>query len=249
MPLTDAPIGVSLSVNRIADNDFAGRIARLGLYEGSQLMRLNESVAVYPVKVRGLKGDAVISGWLAGRVVIHLDDDRRLPLLECAPGDAGHVEGITGQEIVEDSLKELGIVENDRIVFVRRLPPMTYSFSVAGKGKAQMNESLAAHVLGDTPGGQAQFSSVGAGEVFTVRRILAGEDAEATLASLNVQPGAELTLLGVSASHDLHFSDHCPVACVTKDGLRLYFHEQDAAGIYVSAQRAPSPHVRRLFGS
>lgn len=249
-PLAQAPIGTSLVVARIAGEAFAARMARLGLYEGIRLMRLDENIAVGPVKVRGLKGDAILSGGLAEHVVIHLDDDRRLPLPECAPRDSGHVEGITGQTDVEDSLRELGIVEGDRIEFVRRIPPMLYTFTVNGKGKHQMDENTAAHLLGDTPERQAQFSSVGIGEVFTVRRILPGEQADTTLASLQVRPGAELVLIAVAISQPLGPAHENPVACMTKSGMRLYFHTEDAEAIYVQAEtakrgdasgRSPSP--------
>lgn len=240
--LATAPKGVSLCISDITDEAFAGRMARLGLYRGARLMRLDESVTAGPVKVRGSRGDTVLSGWLAGQVVIHLDDDRRIPLLECSPGESGHVEGITGLGDVEESLTELGIAEHDRISFLRRIPPMNYSFYVTGKDKQpvrqkfRMNEFLAAHILGTTSEGPAQFSSVGMGENFTVRRILPGEDAETALASMHVTPGAQLVLESVSISHDMHFTSDAPITFVTKEGLRLYMTETDAARILVNWQ-------------
>lgn len=245
--LVNAPKGVSLSISDIAGEDFAARMARLGLYKGARLMRLDESVTMGPIKVQGSLGNAVLSGWLAGQVVIHLEDGRRIPLPECSPGDSGHVEGITGQDVVEESLRELGIAEHDRIVFLRRIPPMNYAFHVTGEDwqgsrqRFRMNEFLAAHVLGTTEEGPAQFSSVGMGENFTVRRILPGEGAEAALASMNVVPGAQIVLESVSISHDMHFTHHAPVACVTKEGLRLYMTEADAQRIIVSPESGPRP--------
>ena len=247
MTLAQAPVGTSLAVSQIVDSEFASRLSRLGLYQGAKLMRLNKATAIGPAKVRGAKGDAVLSGWLAGQVVIHLDDDRRLPLLECAPGAEGHVEGVSGQAIVEESLRELGIVENDRIEFVRRMPPMNYHVLVNGREHWQLNEGLASHLLGDSASGPAQLSSAGAGEIFTVRRVLAGEDAVEALASMGIVPGSELALEKVSASQELRLSLEGAVACVTKEGVRLYLREQDAAGIYVTAERRPSPQVERLF--
>ncbi len=231
--LAQAPVGVSLCINRIPDEAFASRMERLGLREGTQLMRLSEMVSVSPVKVRGAKGDAVISAWLAGQVVIHLDDGRRIPLPECPPRASGHVEGVTGHDAVESSLYELGIAENDRITVIRRVPPMKYHCTVDGQHGAWMHEGLAAHLIGDTAEGPAQFSSVGVGEEFVVRRILPGDDAVPALASMKVAPGATLVLTSVSVSPDVRFSAVNPVACVTRDGLRLYFREQDAAGILV----------------
>lgn len=234
--LVQAPFGRSLRITRIIGADFSARMSRLGLYEGARLLRINEAAKLGAVKVRTTLGETVLSGWLAGQVVIHLDDDRRVPLLECRSLESGHVEGITGQDIVEDSLRALGITDGDRIQFLRRMPPMAYAFSVRGKGRASMSESMAAHVLGETAAGPRQFSSVGVGEVLTVIRILPGEATPASLASLHVTEGAELTLVNVSASPELGKSADHPVACVTKDGMRLYFREQDAASIIVSAE-------------
>jgi Fe2+ transport system protein FeoA len=234
--LANAPIGVSLVITRIAGQGFAARIARLGLYEGSTLSRNNETVAIGPAKIRGPKGEVTLSGWLAAKVVIHLDDDRRMPLLECAQGDSGHVEGITGHEQVEQSLAALGVVENDRITFLRRLPPMIYKAVVNDKERIQLNEGLAAKLLGDTPSGPAQFCSVGVGETFTVRTILAGEHARETLASLGIREGSRLSLTNVAAGQVLTFSRNKPVVCTTRDGLRLYFQEKDAQHLFVSPQ-------------
>lgn len=246
--LADAPIGRSLRINRIVGTDFAARMARMGLYEGAKLLRLADTSSIGPVKVRGSKGDAVLSGWLAGQVVIHLDDDRRLPLLECRARDSGHVEGVTGQTVVEDSLRELGFAEGDRLEFIRRVPPMAYTYSVNGKGKYSMDESLAAHIVGDTPSGPGQFSSVGVSESFVVRRILPSDHAESTLASLKVTEGAELVLFSVSATQALDSGPEHNIACASRDGMRLYFREQDAMGILVSVEAEPSPQIQRLYG-
>lgn len=241
--LAQAPIGHPLHISRIIGADFSARMSRLGLYEGARLLRINEAAALGPVKVRTAHGEAVLSGWLAGQIVIHLDDNRRVPLLECHPLESGHLEGVTGQDMVEDSLHALGITGGDWLQFLRRMPPMAYAFSVRGKGKARMSESLAAHVLGETADGVRQFSSVGMGEVLTVTRILEGEVASASLAALHVTVGAELMLISVSASPELGRSADHPVACETRDGMRLYFREQDAAAIIVNAEELPERTV------
>ena len=121
--LAAAPVGMPLVMERIVGPEFAARLQRLGLYEGVSLTRLDDSVAVGPAKIRGPHGEVTLGGGMAARVVIHLDNDRRQPLLECSPGDSGHVEGITGHRGVEETLATLGIKEDDRITFLRRLPP------------------------------------------------------------------------------------------------------------------------------
>ena len=239
--LAEAPVGVPLVIARIAGKGFAAHIARLGLYEGTVMTRLDESVAIGPAKICGPRGEVVLSGGLAAKMVIHLDDGRRLPLLECAPGDSGHVEGITGHHVMEEGLAALGVVENDRITFVRRLPPMLYKAVLDDKERIQLNEGLAAKILGDTPSGPAQFCAVGVGETFTVSRILAGAHAGESLASLGIRLGSRLALTQVAAGPVLTFSHLKPIVCSTRDGLRLYFHEKDAEKIQVSPLASGTP--------
>ena len=233
--LAAAPVGVPLVIDRIAGHDFAARMSRLGLYEGAILTRLDDSVAIGPAKIRGPGGEVTLSGWLAAKVIVHRDDDSRLPLLECVPGDSGHVEGITGHQEIEEILAMLGVKENDRITFLRRLPPMLYRAVVDGKERVQINEGMAAKILGDTPSGTAQFCSVGVGERFTVRQILAGAHASESLESLGIRPGVRLELTQVAAGQVVTLSQKTPIVCTTRDGLRLYFQDKDAARIFVEA--------------
>lgn len=234
LTLAAAPVGIPLVVDRIAGQDFAARMARLGLYVGVSLTRFDDSVAIGPAKIRGPGGEVTLGGWLAARVVIHRDDDRRLPLLECAAGESGHVEGLTGHKEIEETLATLGVRENDRIVFLRRLPPMLYRVLVDGRERVQINEGLAAKIYGETPNGPVQFCSAGVGEPFTVQRILAGAHACDSLASLGIRPGSRLSLIQVAAGPVMAFSDRKPIVCSTRDGLRLYFREVDAGKILVT---------------
>ncbi len=233
-PLTNAPLGIPLAVESIVGEGFTERMGRLGVFVGTTLTRLGESVAVEPVKVRGPRGEAVLSGVWAAKMVVHLDDGRRLPLLECKPGESGHVEGITGQDRIVQSMEALGLVENDRITFLRRLPPMAYNALVDGKTRVRLGEGQASKLLGQTPIGQVQFCGVGVGEDFVVTRILTGESARETFETLNIRPGTHLSLVSVQAGQVMRLGRHHPVVCVTNDGLRLYFQEKDADRILVA---------------
>jgi Fe2+ transport system protein FeoA len=236
-PLTKAPLGISMAVYKVVGRGFGERMARLGVFVGTTLTRLGDAVSVSPVKVRGPLGEAVLSGSWAAKMVVHLDDDRRLPLLECSPGETGHVEGVTGQDRVAESMAALGLTENDRITFVRRLPPMAYNALADGTSRVRLGEGMASKLLGQTPSGLVQFCGVGVGEAFTVTEILAGENARQTFESLGVRPGTRLVLQSVTAGQVMRLARHNPVVCVTGDGLRLYFQEKDADRILV----APRP--------
>lgn len=232
--LAEAPIGAMLIIEEIVGLEFASRLSRLGLYAGASIRRLPQETAIGPAKVRGTMGDVTLSGWLAGYIVIHRDDDCRLPLLECEPGATGHVEGISGQTFIEDSLQALGIREGDRITLLRRLPPMLYQATVNGKQNVAINEVMAAHILGETAGEQAQFSSVGKGEIFTVKKILCGEDADVFLAGQGIIPGVELVLSKVSTRQNISIASSTAIACVTSVDLSLFLRERDAECIFVS---------------
>ena len=233
--LAHAPSGISLLLVHITSNGLATRLARLGLFEGARLNRLGETVSIGPVKVKGPKGEIVLGGGLAERVIIHLDEsDRRLPLPECLPHSSGHIEGITGDHTVEKALAVLGLVDNDHITVVRRIPPMTYKVLVDGIHHEQINENLATVLLGDTPTGPTQFCAVGTGEPFVVRHILADQNSRDVLTATHIEPGARLELVSVSSSPVLNFSDSKPVVAETSAGLRLYFNELDAHDLIVS---------------
>lgn len=237
--LSQAPMGRPLVLLAVGDRDMAERMARLGIAVGSSLTRLDEQMIVEPVKVLGPEGEAALSGGLAAKIVVHLDDDRKLPLLSCSPGDAGHVEGLTGQGPIEDSLSALGIREGDRIAFLRRLPSMTYSALVDGARRVRLSETLAAKLLGRTDSGRVQFTAVGAGQTFVVERILAGERSAAMLSDLGVAPGARLVLENVSTGQSLRLAVNTPpVVCVTREGLRLLFHQRDAEALLVEVRDA-----------
>ena len=233
--LAHAPSGIPLHLVHITDNGLATRLARLGLFEGTKLARLGKTVSIGPVKVSGPKGEVVLGGGLAERVVVHLEeDDRRLPLPECLPHSTGHIEGITGNLEVEKALEKLGLSDNDHITVIRRMPPMTYKILVAGTHYEHLNENLASILLGDTLAGSAQFCSVGTGEPFVVRHILADQYSQNVLMATHIEPGTGMELLSVSSSPVLQLADSTPVVAETSDGLRLYFREHDAHDLIVS---------------
>ena len=236
IPLSEAPMGVELEINHISGSEFANRLSRLGLYQGAVIRRLPQETAIGPAKVRAKGKDITLSGWFAGHIVMHRDDDCRLPLLECRSGESGHVEGLSGQTFVEESLLALGISEGDEITYLRRVPPMLYHATLRGKPAVSINEVLASHILGETADGVVQFSAVGTGEVLTVTKVLPGEDADVFLAGLGVIPGVDLVLSKVSARQNISVDHSAAIACMTAADLSLYFHERDAGCIFVKVK-------------
>ncbi len=234
--LAEAPAGVPLILSDIPDQGLAVRLGRLGLSKGTFLLRLDEDPETCPVKVKGSLGEVVLSAGLAAKVVMHLDDGRKIPLPECAPGDTGHVEGLTGHETAARFLEALGVVENDLIVFLRRLPPMTYATLVNGQRRVRLNEGLASKLLGESAQGSGQFSSATAGEPFRVTRILAGKKGRAALSALGVGEGAVLELSSVASGQAVGESGNAPIVCETRDGLRLYLDLKAAEGLAVEME-------------
>ncbi len=100
---------------------------------------------------------------------------------------------------------------------------MTCAALADGERRILLNEGLASKLLGQLPQGAGQFCFAGVGEPFTVSRILAGENGRKTLASLGVTEGSCLRLISVASGQSVGATGKCPIACETRDGLRLYF--------------------------
>lgn len=146
--LIDAPLGRTLILVKVEDLSMEMRLRRMGLFEGSSLTRLDEEVLIQPVRVRGPGGEFILGGGMASRIVAHLDDGRKLPLVELKPGESGHIEGVTCGGSLEKTLKTLGVRENDEITFVRKIPPMEYITLVEEEKRIRLNEGMAAKIWG-----------------------------------------------------------------------------------------------------
>jgi Fe2+ transport system protein FeoA len=231
--LTDAPVGIPLLVKKFIDGDMAQRLGRMGLYEGSEIERLDQEVLVQPVRVGGPGGEAVLGGGMAMKVVVHLDDGRKLPLAEMRAGEAGHVEGITGGPALSRSLEVLGIELNDRIMFLRNLPPMEYITLIETGGRVRLTEGMAAKVWGRIMDEPMQYISAPSGEEFQVTDILGGEKAVQTLGSRGISSGAVIILEQVAPAQSLQAKIGNPVVISSREGLRLFLTPQEAMRILV----------------
>ncbi len=214
----------------------------MGLFEGKQLIRLDEEVLIQPVRVRGPRGEFILGGGMASRIVAHLDDGRKLPLAELRPGESGHVEGITCGSALEKSLDILEAKENDEITFVRKIPPMEYVTVVEKKGRVRLNEGLAAKIWGRMGEHSLQFACSGVREKFEVTDILGGRRVREVLAVQGVIPGKTLILEGVEPAGTLFMGQQNHLLIIsTPDGLRLFLQEREGQRIFVRVSEEDKP--------
>jgi Fe2+ transport system protein FeoA len=231
--LIDAPEGQPVLISRILDQDLALHLHRMGLFPNQEITRLDQEVQVQPVKIRGPQGEAVLGGGMAMKIVVHTDDDRKLPLSEMQPRESGHIEGISGGPILDNVLQTLGLHLEDHIVFVRKLPPMIYSVLIKGNGRVQLTEGMAAKIWGQMQDLDLQFIAARNREPFHVQAILGGMGAASMLKTNGIEPGRIIVLESVSQAQNVHFGVRSTVAVTTRDGLRLFITPHHARHILV----------------
>ncbi|QTA86990.1 ferrous iron transport protein A [Desulfonema magnum] len=231
--LIDAPLGRTLILVKVEDLSMEMRLRRMGLFEGSSLTRLDEEVLIQPVRVRGPGGEFILGGGMASRIVAHLDDGRKLPLVELKPGESGHIEGVTCGGSLEKTLKTLGVRENDEITFVRKIPPMEYITLVEEEKRIRLNEGMAAKIWGRMGEKYLQFASAGVKEKFEVTDILGGQRIKKSLTLQGITPGKTLMLEGVEQAKSLFMTRQNPLIISSSDGLRLFLQEQEGRKVFV----------------
>jgi Fe2+ transport system protein FeoA len=232
-PLTDAAFGRPLIIQKVTDPDLALRLRRMGLFEGSGIVRLDQEVLVQPVRVQGTHAEVVLGGGMAMKIVAHLEDGRKLPLVEMQPGEVGHIEGLTGGSELTAALKILGLMPDDRVRLIRRLPPMEYVTVIAGGVRVRLTEGMAAKLWGRMGEREIQFVSARVGEPFEVNRILGGRGARSMLESQGIETGSVLTLEGVTQAQSLRAGVQNPLVINSREGLRLFLRQHEGERILV----------------
>ena len=237
--LSKAPFDVPLVLEKIENEKLAANLYHLGLYEQSVITRLDESMEMYSVKIRGPKGEIVLGGGMGNKVIVHLDDGRRLPVLDMVSGESGHVEGFSGGRSVVDTLEFLGIHEDDVITMVRKLPHMNYVTRVVGRRRrVRMGEGDAAKLWGDMDGRHLQFSMASVGAGFMVRKVLGGRRAAKRMSAMGIWSGSELVLEQVEPADSVGFEGDGPVVISTDDGLHLHLQDRQGDSILVSVSES-----------
>lgn len=231
--LNDAPPGQPLLVVAVRNQGLASELGKLGIRHGTELIRLEPDVSVVqPMRIRGPKGEVILTGNMASGLVVHLDDGEIAPLLDMQPGNKGHLEGITvnPDSALAETFAVLGLKENDTVELLRRLPPMEYAALVEHKRRICLPGGMAAKLWGLCQGRRMQFAAAAAAKPFTVERILGGQGAQGRIKIMGIAPGTNLVLEQVRPAQTVRVATKDPVAVSTLEGLRFWLPPQ-AAGL------------------
>lgn len=235
LPLSDAPFDTPLTFEQASDSHLGRRLQHLGLARGDRLIRLSQEVLACSVRVHTPVGEAVLAPGMAAKVIVHHDNGNKTPIAEMQPGEEGHVEGLVCGSGLEQGLAVLGILENDRITMLRRLPPMDYLALKQGQ-RLLLTEGEAAKIWGRSQGQSMQFAVAGKGASFIVTRILGGRRAASQLKQKGIVQNVELQLESVrpayNAGADIPGAKNLGII-QTQAGLRLYLRPDHEAGLLV----------------
>lgn len=233
IPLNDAPLGEPLLLARVTDVDLDLRLQRMGLFQGSEIVRLDQEVLIQSIRVAGPRGEVVLGGGMAMKTVVHLDDGRRLPLAEVKPGECGHIEGLTGGSALSRALDVLGLKSDDCIRVSRRLPPMEYAVLVEPGNRVMLTDGMAAKVWGKIQERFQQLVTAAVGRSFLVVEILGGYYARKQLGSHGIEPRRTIVLETVAGAQVLRHEVRNPVVVVSRGGLRLFLRPREGERIFV----------------
>lgn len=231
--LSDAPFDIPLTLSRVTRAEVDTMLSQLGLYRGQTFYREHEEVLLHPVRVRTSHGDVVLGGMRAMCIVVHLDDGRKMPLLELSAGQTGHIEGASCPKDVAETLAVLGIDKDEPITFLRQLPPMEYTIMVGEKRRTVLNEGRASKIWGAIGERRLQFVSAGKGQPFLVEKILGGSRACEALEEKGIAPGKTISLVNVAPSQTLSLTTREPVVITTENRLHFHLPVDQAKCIYV----------------
>lgn len=233
IPLNQAPFDQSLELHDIKNKYLADKLQKMGLYLGNEIFRLDETLIVQAIRVRTKSGEVILSGGMGIKTIVHLGDNRRIPLLDMEPGETGHIEGITGGRGLVVTLETLGLKENEPITLLRKLPPMEYVVRINHRYRARLTEGDTARIWGESNGSNRQFSFSSTGCDFQVKKLLGASKAISRLIKTGIQPNSILTLESVSSTQTLQLGATNQLAISSPDGLHLHLSGQAGNEIYI----------------
>lgn len=232
VPLSQAPYDTPLLFEQATDKQLAQRFSRLGIARGDVVKRLSEEAMTLSARVGTPKGEVVLAPGMASKVIVHHDDGHKTPVAEMQPGEEGHVEGLVCGTGLEQGLRILGIRENDRIILLRRLPPMDY-VAIKNGARLTLTEGAAAKIWGTAQGREMQFAVAGKGVPFIISVLLGGARATGMLLRMGLAPGEELLLESVRPASSAGSGAMEHGVLQTQSGLRLHLRPEQEAGVLV----------------
>jgi Fe2+ transport system protein FeoA len=234
--LLNAPTHTELVLLEITHAGLEVWLRRLGLYVGSRLVRHDEEVNYYPVRIRGNRGDVATPAGLGVRIFVHLESGERKPLVEMKKNERGHVETMSCGRGCRQGLAHLGIVEDAEVTFVRLLPHMDYTVVIDRRERTRLTEGEAARLWGrDGNGEERQFYFAARNTPFEVTEIIGGRKVREHLKTHGIQPGCSLILETIEQTRELHKPGVEPIAVSSQGGLRLYLSPTQAGQMIVQS--------------
>lgn len=234
--LIDAPVHADLVIVEVLRPELAQWLNRLGLFTGGHIVLNDEEIAYHPVRVRGDKGDVIIPAGLGLKILVHTENDARIPLVEMQRKEKGHVEALSCGRGCIQALEQLGIRKDTNLTLIRSLPHMDYITIISRKVRTRLSEGEAARIWGRCEGGdETQFYFAPQNKPFDVLSLIGGRKIQNHLATHGIQPGCTLVLERIEQTRELHAPGVKPIAVTSAGGLRLYLSPSQAERIIVKA--------------
>lgn len=242
--LLDAPVHTDLTLLDVTHPRLERWLQRLGLYVGSHLMRHDEEINYFPVRVRTSRGDVVVPAGLGIRVFVHVDSGERKPLVEMQRKEQGHVETMSCGRGCLQALAHLGLEEEAAVTFIRALPHMDYVSLIDRRERTRLSEGEAARLWGRGEDGvDRQFYFATRNQPFAVREIIGGRMVREHLHTHGISPGCSLVLESIEQTQELHKPGSEPVTISSQSGLRLYLNRIQAGQMVVKSVVRQGPQA------
>ncbi len=233
IPLSEAPFDQPLELTMFSCSRLARQLNKMGLELHSEIIRLDESLAVQTMRIESEHGPRILSGGMGLKTVVHLDDGRRVPLHDMEAGETGHIEGATGGRDFAKALSSLDLHENDQITLIRKLPPMEYLVTLNHGKTICLSEGDAARIVGLCNGEKSQFSLAPSRNDFKVTALLGGVKSVSRLQKFGIEEEVTLTLKNVRARQTVTISGEHQLMINSRDGLHLHLPYSAGKDIFV----------------
>lgn len=238
--LLDAPVHTDLILLEVTHPGLRNWLQRLGLYTGSHLLRHDEEVHYFPVRVRTSRGDIVVPAGLGIRVLVHVTTGERKPLVEMSRRERGHVETVSCGRTCIHALSHLGLAEEAEVTFIRALPHMDYVTVIERRERTRLTEGEAARIWGRGADGlDGQFYFAARNQPFVVSEIIGCRKVREHLRTHGISPGDSLVLESIEQTRELHKPGSKPVTISSQGGLRLYLSRIQAGQMIVRSDARP----------